>query len=375
MIFRRFLGDWNVFPQGRKRSNRVYVAVTSIGVLLITIGGFGLYKLQKEHTKATQTVAQAQKEADDEVAAQKIAADEAAAQKIVADEIAAKKKADDEAATKKKADEEAAAKKKADEEAATKEKADGENMTVDPKIVEQIPVAPPVNSQSPWERPATEGYSPWGMATTRQMDALNANRQAMVSHVQQAQIQPTNTPAIPTAPGTLGQRTPGTVSPPTYNNSMVNSMVAPPSVGMTSYRPYAPPPVLQQQAAVPHHGRIPVAESQLTYQNVHGMTASGHYAPSAVHAMSTQMPPAIRPLGPIPGQAAPSIGNAPQLASTAPAINYQSQPVYQPQTNYQSQPVYQPQTNYQSQPNYQPQPNHYPQTNYPQPNHQPGRLY
>jgi len=199
------------------------------------------------------------------------------------------------------------------------------------------------------------------------MAAVAASPQAVPN------VPPIAQPAIPTAPGTLGQRPQEMVSrQPYYNN--YGTMVAPPMVAANTYRPYSAPvqgyPLPQN--AVQNQGRIPVADSPLTYQNVTGMTASGYYVPSAVHELSqlqggsptpiqavSPTPNAIRPLGPIPNAAPTRQGQtgSPMVAATGyppqppSANNYPpppySPPNYQPQPGYQLQPIYQPQSNYQ----------------------------
>ena len=387
----------------RKNSRRPYVfpSVILVGVLCITIGGVVLYK---EHRKARKQAAaaaiqlqkkeakEAAEKADKEAKAKKKAdeeakkkadeeakkkADEAAKKKIAAD-AEAKKKADE--AARKKAAADVEAKKKADEEARKKtaanaeEKKKAEQEAAAKPAPKKKPDTAPVNDQSPWERTATESYSPWGMATTRQIDALQANQQTAAS----AQVRPAEVPlaAIPTAPGTIGRRQQGTANP-----SLLHNAAVPPP---TSYQPYASPTRPLQQHNVQNHGRIPMSEIPYTYQNPTGMVASGHYVPSPVHALTqwgnqtphpAQSPPAIRPFGPIPGQSVPTIGNTPRVATSTPATghmppqpNYQ-QPYQQPQPHYQHLPYQQP--NYQQlpyqQPNYQPPP-YQPQPNY---QHQP----
>ena len=411
-VLRRFIGDWiflSRFRRGdddsgmteyreRTHSNakKVYVfsSLILVGILCITIGGIVLYK---EHRKARKAEKAAvlelqKKEAAEKKAEKKRADEEAAAKKKADEEAAAKKKADEAAAAKKKADEEAAAaRKKAEQEAAAKRKAEQEaaaNPLPEVKPDEKKPDVAPVNGQSPWDRTASEAYSPWGMATTRQADALQANQQAIIPNVQPVQVQPVQVqppsvplPAIPIAPGVIGRGPQGTVNPaPPYN-----TMIAPPAAGMTAYRPYTPPMVSPPQNIPMSYGRVPTSESQVTYQNGSGTSASGHYVPSAVHELSqvgnplpqpvappsAPAPNVIRPLGPIPGQPIQIAGDAPRIATTTPVpgypppSNYPSPPVYQPQPGYQPQPVYQPQPqpNYQQPPNYQPVP-YQPQPDY-----------
>ena len=329
--------------RGGSNKRMFFSALILLGVLCITAGGAVL--LHKQHKKAQKEKAAAialqKKEAAEKAAADKAAADKvakAAAEKAAADKAAADKVA------------KAAAEKAAAEKAAA-EKAVAENNVPTNTPSDIRPNATAANPQSPWERPATEAYSPWGMASTRQMAV------AAVSP------QPIPQSAIPMAPGTIGQK-----SPP-YGN--YGTMVAPPMVAANAYRPYSAPVQANPQQNVAQ-GRVPMADSPLTYQNVTGMTASGHYVPSAVHTLSqmsnrgsappptvASAPNAIRPLGPIPKAAPMQQGQVtlPMVDATGyppqpPSVNYPPpayNPYYQQEPNRQPQPMYQP--------NYQPQPN------------------
>ncbi len=482
LIQTRFLNSWRILARFRKpaspsegecgensQSEReaskkrfLFTALIAIGILCIVLGGIiGGVVLHKEHKKAkkremadkaaavalekkeaaekaakekaakaaadkaaAKTVAAkpvadkevVDKAAADKAAAVKAAAEKAAAEKAAAAKIAAAKAAAEKAAAEKAAAEKAAADKVAAAKAAAA-KAVAEKAAPQSAITEKKTAVAPTNNQSPWDRPATEGYSPWGMASTRQVNAQSATQN--VPQPPTAAVQMVQQPAIPMAQGTLVRQSQGTVNavPQNYSTAMVA-----PATGVTSYRPYAPPAVSQpQQGNMGNMGRVPVAESALTYQNISGVTGSGHYVPSAVHELSmvasqgmptqTPMPMqtpapvaapnAIRPLGPIPSGtpvqgmsangAVPQQTNQPYVQNTGSptmvaatayppqgsAVNYQTQPNYQqqagyqPQPNYQQQAGYQPQPNYQQQAGYQPQPNYQPQNGYqPQPNNQ-----
>ena len=354
-IFRHFVSDWillsrfrkkDVHPENPANQNRAYskkfyvfAPLILVGILCITVGGILLYKEHKKARKAERAAAQELQKQEDADKKAKEDADKKA--KEDADKKAkedADKKAKEDADKKAKEDADKKAKEIADKKAkedADKKKAEEEKKKAEQETAakpapekkpdEKKPEAVPPNSQSPWERTASEAYSPWGMATTRQMDTLRAS-----SNAQLVQVQPPSVPlpAIPTAPGTIGQSPQGTGNfTPPYNT------MVPPSTAVTApYRPHAPPTNMPPQHAAMRHGQVPVYESQLTSQNVSGMTASGHYVPSAVHELSqwgnprpqSTVPPsvppqnAIRPLGPIPGQSAQMTGNMPRVATTAP---------------------------------------------------------
>ena len=414
VIVSRFVPHWGLFSRFRqqtvvpdvvkseqesspgKRSKKplIFASLIGLGILCIIIGGVVLYKQHRKVVKqAERAVARAKADAEaaekaakaavakakaDAEAAEKAAVEKAAAEKAAQAKAAAEKAAQAKAAEEKAAQAKAAAEKAAQAKAA-EEKKIAEQSVASPQPDEKKPVSPtssPSNPQSPWERPTTGEYSPWGMATTRQGNAAPVHAAGIPAGVQSP---PMAQMAIPTAPGSIGQGQ----NPLPYSNNY-GTMVAPPMVANNANQRHYAPQKPSSQSVAQNQGRVPIADSPLTYQNVTGMTASGHYVPSAVHELyANQGGSSIRPLGPIPtvappqetyvvGSVPPQQGqsyvppNSPMVATTGlpPQVppQYQQQQNYQPQANY-----YQPQTNYQP---YQPLPSYQSV-----PQNSPGRLY